>query len=265
MTMLKKTASFLTAALLLLTLICVPALAEEAPQPEGGKKFGTCWAMMGGLVEIVYEEEGYRVLVDLYNQADRTGTQWEYSCYYSEEKDALESISSRKTGYTMDLDTLERAFGESEYEGIDEESSVSVFSLSADGALLWNDGHEDMGRDLQFTDIGRFEGVWRNDAEDVYTEFHWQGLLDEEQFCYNVFIGRGQEDCHLAGWYNPETGRLECYDIEKTPIGTAEDLFAALDAGKPLDAVFSDLGNGRMIYSADVEIELEYDILGPES
>jgi uncharacterized membrane protein YhhN len=65
-----------------LALMSAAALADEMPQPEGGKKFEGQWAMMCGLVDIVYEEEGYRVSVDLYNQEEKTGTLWQYSCYY---------------------------------------------------------------------------------------------------------------------------------------------------------------------------------------
>jgi hypothetical protein len=55
---------------MLLLAACLPALADEVPQPEGGKKFEGCWAFACGLAEIVYEEEGYRVSVDLYNMND---------------------------------------------------------------------------------------------------------------------------------------------------------------------------------------------------
>lgn len=112
----KKTMSFILALMTALTLICTAALADSVPQPEGGKKFESNWGMMCGLIEIVYEEEGYRVSVDLYNQAENTGTQWEYSCYYNEQKDILESISSRKIGYALNLLTMVKAYGEYEYD-----------------------------------------------------------------------------------------------------------------------------------------------------
>ena len=116
----KKWRKIALALMMALFLLCTAALAEETPQPEGGKKFESNWAKMGGLIEIVYEEEGYRVSVDLFNQDDNTGTLWEYACYYVEEIDSLESISSRKSRYTMNPLTLDRTFGENEYEGIDD-------------------------------------------------------------------------------------------------------------------------------------------------
>lgn len=260
----KKTMSFILALMTALTLICTAALADSVPQPEGGKKFESNWGMMCGLIEIVYEEEGYRVSVDLYNQAENTGTQWEYSCYYNEQKDILESISSRKIGYALNLLTMVKAYGEYEYDGLDDEDKTTVFSLSADGALRWADGHENMGQDLEFRDIGRFGGVWQNEEEAIYAEFYWEWLLDENMYCYTVFMARGEEDFYLMGLYNPQAGKLECY---KTAAGIqdAEDFFAAQDAGQPYDAVFTDLGSGRLLYEAGNGIVLEYDALGPVS
>ena len=67
----KKMISILLAALLLVTLVNVAALAEDAqPQPEGGKKYEGDWALAGGKIEIVYEEQGYRVMAELLNNGE---------------------------------------------------------------------------------------------------------------------------------------------------------------------------------------------------
>ncbi len=265
----KKMLSLGLAMMLAFTLICAITAAAEVPQPEGGKKFESDWAKMNGLIEIVYEEEGYRVMVDLYNQVDQIGTQWEYSCYYVEEKDALVSISSCKSGYTMNPETMEITRGDYEYEGLDEENKESVFSLTEDGALEWFDGHEDMGADLEFRDIGRFAGVWRNDEEEVYTEFLWLGLYDESTWGYSVFIHRGGEeqytDFNMEGIYSPETGKLEASGTAISMIRNAEGHYDAQEDGETYEAIFSWIGDGKILYETANGIELEYDILGPES
>ncbi len=262
----KKMMSIALSLMMALALMSAAALADEMPQPEGGKKFEGQWAMMCGLVDIVYEEEGYRVSVDLYNQEEKTGTLWEYSCYYIGEKDALESISSGKNGYTLNPVTLDRDFSEYAYEGIDEMDQTTVFSLSEDGALRWQDGRENQGQDLEFRRIGAFEGVWRNEAEEIYTEFHWEGLYDEDTYFYSIFVGQGEEELHLVGLYNAENGKLECFDTAVTPVASTEDYLIARENGKAFDAVFSDLGNGKLLYDETADgIELEYDLLGPES
>ena len=261
----KKLASILLAVIMILSLAGA-AWADETPQPKSGKKFEGSWAKMNGLIEIVYEEEGYRASVDLYNQEDNTGVLWQYSCFYNEEKDALISVSASKNAYSLNPDTLDKTFGEAEYEGIDEEEAVSAFALTPDGALEWKDGHENLGQDLQFTRIGSFEGLWRNEAENIYAEFHWQGLLDENQFCYHVYVAQGEQECHLVGMYNPETQKLACYDTAVLPMESAEDYLTAQSEGKPFQAVFSDLGNGQAQYETESGVfSLEYDLLGPES
>lgn len=69
------------ALLTVLSLVCAAALADELPQPEGGMKYESCWAQRCGLIQIDYEEEGYRVAVELFDPVDSTGVLWEYSCY----------------------------------------------------------------------------------------------------------------------------------------------------------------------------------------
>ena len=152
----KKAISIVLTAVMALTLFCMAVSADAVPQPEGGKKFESIWAKACGLIEIWYEEEGYRVMVDLFNQSDSTGTQWEYSCYYNEQKDILESVSARKFGYTLVPETMDVIPGECEYEEFGETDKTTVFSLTENGALKWEDGYENAGADLEFRDIGRF-------------------------------------------------------------------------------------------------------------
>ena len=89
---------------LCLLAAAVPALADEVPQPEGGKKFETNWAADACLVEIDYEEEGYRVSVTREYMTDPmnlTGDIWQYNCHYDESKDALVSMHSERTPFTV--------------------------------------------------------------------------------------------------------------------------------------------------------------------
>ena len=250
-----------------LLLVCGAAPAEE--QSEGGKKFESNWAKAGGLVEILYEEEGYRVSVDLFNQSENTGTLWEYACFYNEEKDVLESFSSLKACYTVDPQTLDRTFGENEYEGIDDEDAMSVFSLTADGALCWKDGHENLGQDLEFTDIGRFDGVWRNEEEEIYAEIWWRGLYDEETYYYDVFISRGGTEQYanisMEGLYSAESGLLEASGTATVMVRNAAGSYDETADDEIFEAFFRNLGDGKLLWETDNGIELEYDIMGPES
>lgn len=263
----KKILSAVLAIMMLAALGCAAALAEdEIPQPEGGKKFESDWAKMDGLVSICYEEEGYRVRVDLYNEADRTGSIWEYSCYYSEELDALQSVSAVKHPYTVDPDTQERVDGENVYEGLDEEGQTTVFSINQDGRLIWADGRGNEGADLEFRNIGRYEGVWRNDGEEVAVRFRWEGLRDEESFFYTATIRRGNDEFYveftMKGLPDPETGRLAMTGTAVSFTRDADGNYRPEEDGETYEAFFSVLENGKILFEAANGIELEYDLLG---
>ena len=256
----KKAISILAAAVML--MVCACAAADAVPQPEQGKKFDSDWAIRGGLVQIYYEEEGYRVRVQL------PGSEWEYSCYYHEDTDSLVSVSASRTNYTVDPETLEKVYGQPVYESFAEEAPDAEFTINPKGFLIWKDNRENAGADLEFMNIGRFEGVWRNEKEEVEAEFMWNGLLDEERFEYTVYLQRGKTGAEhyalylMTGTYDPDTGKLTadgtCTLFTKNAGGeydTEEDYETS-------EALFSLTKDGKVLYETANGIELEYDMMG---
>ncbi|MBQ6175401.1 MAG: hypothetical protein IJK28_12360 [Clostridia bacterium] len=254
----KKLLSILLAMMMAVTLLSTAALAEEDtyPQPEGGKKFDSNWAIMGSLVEIYYEEEGYRVAIHSLNNDDLTGTIWEYNCHYSEEHDALEAMSAIKRGYRLDPMTLDEIPGEEEYELFLEENMDIHFTVNEEGKLLWSDSVENAGADLEFQNIGRFAGQWKAmEEEDLWTEIRWAGL-NEETFFYTVFISRGPVEFSMQGLYNPETGKLECTGTARTWEPDGEGGFNAVEDGETYEAFFSMMDNGSLLFETANGIEM---------
>lgn len=260
----KKLISILMAVMMLGLFACA-ASAEEVSQPEAGKKFESDWAVAGGLAQIVYEEEGYRVTLDL--EKDGTGALWQYSCYYHEDTDSLVSVSSSRTNYTIDPDTGNKVFGEDVYEGIDEENRYTEFTIDSDGCLIWKDGHDDAGAGLRFADIGRFDGVWKNEAEETEAEFMWNGLSEDELF-YTVYIIRGKTDGEryasylMNGTYDPATGKLSASGTCTLFTKNADGEYTSEEDGETYDAFFSKTEDGKVLYETANGIELEYDIMG---
>ena len=253
----KKILSILLAALMVFALAA--AVAEDAiPQPEAGKKFEGSWALMGGIIEVYYEEEGYRVLVDLRNGEGDGGTIYEYSCYYVESSDSLVSVSTTKRTYTLDPVSQDEISGDVEYQGIDEAGQETVFAIDDTGALTWNSGREGEsgGADLQFRPIGRFSGAWRSaeGEEPVTVDFTWKGL-EEETYFYEVYLHRGDDTTYsefvMTGVYDEETGKLVCTG-------------KSVDQADPetYEAFFSMTEDGKLLYEAANGIVLEYDPLG---
>ena len=242
---------------------------DAVPQTEGGKKFERDWAIAGGLAEIYYEEEGYRVTLTVENN-DGTGALWQYSCYYAEDTDSLLSVSSSRTDFTIDFDTGDTVYGDTMYEGIDEEGQSTEFTIDADGCLIWKDGHDNAGAGLKFADIGRFDGVWRNEAEEVKAEFMWNGLSDDEMF-YTVYITRGKTDGDhytvfiMNGTYDPATGKLSALGTCTLFTRNASGEYESSEDGESYDAFFSMMEDGRLLFETANGIELEYDIMGHQS
>ena len=244
----------------------VAAEDDAVPQPEGGRKFESDWAIVGGLAEIYYEEEGYRVTLIIENE-DGTGALWQYACYYVEDTDSLLSVSSSRTNFTIDPDNGETVYGDVAYEGIDEEGKETAFSIDDHGCLIWKDGHDDAGAGLEFQNLGRFEGVWRNDAEEVEAEFLWNGLTEDEMF-YTVYITRGKTDGDhytvflMNGAYDPANGKLTAEGTCMLFTQNASGEYESSEDGETYDAFFSMMEDGRILYETANGIELEYDLMG---
>ena len=232
-------------ALMMAALMVCAASADEFAEPEGGKKFNTDWAVQNCLINIYYEEVGYRVTVISEDLEDGFGTRWEYSCYYNEDRDALVSVSSGRIDFTFDpAYPDDRDYSDPVYEGLDMDGVETVFTVDENGRLIWRDGYENAGQDLEFANIGRFEGSWKNEDEEVWTEIDWDG--HDDRFYYDVFIQRGLGEnavvFNMTGVYNEETGKLECSEV--------------ID-GELFDAFFSMMADGRILFEAANGIELD--------
>ena len=260
----KKLISILLAVMMLGAFACA-ASADEVPQPEAGQKFESDWAIPGGLAQIVYEEEGYRVMLEI-TKEDGTGATWEYSCYYVEDKDCLSSVSSSRTNFTVDPDTGDKVPGETVYEGLDEEKGTE-FTIDGDGCLIWKDGHDDAGAGLKFANIGQFEGLWKNEEAEVEVQFMWNGSNEDEMF-YTVYILRGKTDGDLYasfvmnGSYDPATGKLSADGTCTVFKKNADGGYDSEDDGESYDAFFSKTEDGKVLFETENGIELEYDMMG---
>lgn len=257
----KKTISILLAIMMLGVFACA-ASADEVPQPDAGKKFESCWAVPGGLAEIFYEEEGYKIHLEI-TKDDGTGSIWEYACYYVADKDCLSSVSSSRLDFKINPDTGDKELGDYAYEDLDVEK-FTEFTINQDGFLIWKDGHDDAGAGLKFINIGIFEGVWKNEAAETEAEFKWNGATEDEMF-YTVYILRGKTDGEryasflMNGTYDPATGKLTADGTCTLFTKNASGEYESSDDGESYDAIFSKMEDGRVLFETDNGIELEYD------
>ncbi len=264
----KKLVGILLVVSLALSLACATAFADEVPQPEGGKKFESDWAIFGMTAEIYYEEEGYRVYIRSTDPYEKNGTEWEYSCFYNEEKDALLSVSSSKNSWTENPETGDIQRGDYEYQGLDDEGQTTVFAVNADGCLTWEDGRGSDGADLVFTDIGRFRGYWNSEDGETWAEILWSDSEIGDDYGYHVYFHESTEngfsDYSLHGLYDPETRKLTVSGPVAVSTLNAEGEYDTEEAKEPAELVFSALEDGKILLERD-NLELSYDLLGGDS
>ena len=264
----KKIVSIILALAMCLTM-CAFAFADEIPQPEGGKKFETNWAIFDMTVKIDYEEDGYRVYIRSTDPEELNGSEWEYSCVYNEEKDALLSISSSKNDYATETISGDIVRGEYEYQGMDEEGQTTVFAINENGCLTWKDGHGQDGADLEFTDIGAFEGYWRSEDGKVTAEINWSDSEIGDEYGYNVYLHDERDgsnvDYSAHGLYDAKTGKLTVATGSGMIFNRNAEGNYDTETVESVELVFSDLGNGKILLEKDNGIELIYDFLGSDS
>ena len=243
-----------------LAISACTALADVVPEPEAGKKFNSDWAVPDGLAEIVYEEEGYKISLDLMKKEDETGTLWEYSCLYAADQDALVSVSSCRTDYIYDPDTGEKAYAVPSYDEDDDESSAAVFTIDADGFLIWKDGRGDAGAGLKFLNIGPYDGNWSNEAEKTSVEIKWNGTASDDMF-YTVYLtvdqpdGNGFTQYTLNGSYDSATGKLIANGTRALYTDNGEGGFDIKEDSEDQEAVFSMTEDGKLLYeNAGIEL-----------
>ena len=123
--------------LVLLALVMMVGLAmaenDSKPMPAEAAAFEGEWQCDRATAELVWEEEGFKVLITWGSSAWET-TQWEYSCYYHEEDNTLVSMPF---GIRTDLvydDNGNETSATAAYE-----DGQATFKIDEDGRLIWID------------------------------------------------------------------------------------------------------------------------------
>ena len=118
---------------------------DIVPQPEGGKRFEGVWQCDRATIAINWEEEGYKVLVTWGSSAWEQ-TEWQYSCFYHEEDNTLDSVPFGIRTEYMYGDDGELVSATDIYS-----DGEAVFSLDAEGCLIWQDQKDHSGEGMRFT------------------------------------------------------------------------------------------------------------------
>ena len=131
---------------LALALVSVGFAEEEKlpPMPEEAAVYEGTWVCDRASIEIIWEEEGFRVFISWGSSASET-SEWEYSCYYDAETKSLEAMP---TG--IHTDNVYGEDGEIVSSTVIYDDGEATFTLDEEGHLLWHDVKEDVGKDMLF-------------------------------------------------------------------------------------------------------------------
>ena len=112
--------------------------------PKAAAVFEGSWQSDRAGADIVWEEEGFRVNIT-WGSSAWENTEWEYSCHFHEEDNTLVSLPfGIRTEYVYD-DNGELVSAKEVYN-----DGSAVFSLDADGRLIWQDEKENAGEGMRF-------------------------------------------------------------------------------------------------------------------
>ena len=125
-------------------ILCGAAAAEETPLPQEAEAFEGIWACDRATAALYWEEEGFKVLITWGSSAWEE-TEWEYSCLYHAEDNTVVSMPfgiRREVVYNDEgeIASVTEAYSDGE----------AVFSLDAEGFLLWQDLKENAGEGMRF-------------------------------------------------------------------------------------------------------------------
>ena len=161
---------------LALALSLAGCAAAEEPQndatPEEAKPFEGMWMDDRAVAQLIWEEEGFRILIQWSSSAEEC-TEWEYSCVYDKETNTLVSVMENGSCREVVYDEN----GEEKSSTTVYEDGTATFSLDEEGRLIWKDAKEDAGKDLHFIKLedDPFEGVWEADRASLECYFEEEG------------------------------------------------------------------------------------------
>ena len=196
----KTFGKLLLVTLLIAALFSCAALAEDTEDTDYAELnpdslvYDSNWVSDDTMIHSYCEDGGFKVTVIRTATLNERIT-WEYSPLFdADTRTLVDDMFGSKTVETLD------DYGNVLSSNTEYEDGSAVFSLDAEGRLLWADAKEDAGKGVTYEKIGRFEGHYQCDRAEI--EISW----DDDH--YGVYIQWGDSasvtyDWIMTGVYNP--------------------------------------------------------------
>ncbi len=171
----KKICVFVMTLILMLTC----AALAEAPDPDD---FSGAWACDRAGIEMIWEEEGYRIRIE-WSSSDLECTVWEYSGFYHEDSN---TVVTMPFGARTDL-----VYGEDgEVVSVTDvyDDGEAVFSIDEEGYLIWDDEKENAGEGMRFEKMPWQPERWFDTLGEAFDEAEYEGFACEYEDSYVIIV-----------------------------------------------------------------------------
>lgn len=204
--------------MVLVMLLAVAAFAEDeefAPMPEEATGYEGKWICDRASMEVVWEEEGFRVFIQWGSSASES-TEWSYSCFYNAKNNSMESMPTGTRTEIVYNDSGEiESFNEAYNDG------EATFALDEEGYLIWHDEKEDAGKDMRFEKVDLYSGAW------ICGRASMEIALEDSG--YKVFISWPSGAAEVSEWEYSCVYSFVSDALEAMPFGIRTDLIYGED------------------------------------
>ena len=221
---------------LVMTISLAMAESDSKPMPATAAAYEGEWQCDRATAELIWEEEGFRVMISWGSSAWET-TQWEYSCFYHEDDNTVVSMPfGTKTDLVFDDNGNETS------AAVAYEDGQATFKIDEEGHLIWIDEKENAGDGMHFEKVNGSEaGI---ETEEIPSSGLYTPAASET---IKALLGGKTFTAQIAGWTTigqDEDARMTVDIIISEPVHYAA---ADIENLKTNDILALSLENSMMI------------------
>lgn len=176
-----KNITVLVLSLALIISALAPAQGETVypPMPGEAAVFEGSWQCDGTFAQVGWYEGAFAILVIRESKSGQT--EWQYVCAYDSDSASLRSVSGVMNNVLYDENgeyvSTDTVYGD----------GAAVFTLDAEGRLIWQDEKDDAGKDLRFEKLENFEPPFKTVGEAMDSE-GYTGLASSFENCFVIIV-----------------------------------------------------------------------------
>ena len=174
---------------LVMTISLAMAESDSKPMPAAAAAYEGEWQCDRATAELIWEEEGFRVLISWGGSAWEA-TEWEYSCFYHEDDNTVVSMPfGIKTQRVYDDNGNETS------ATVAYEDGQATFKIDEEGHLIWIDEKENAGDGMHFEKADSSKALI--ETEEIPSSTLYTPAVSET---IKALLGGKTFTAQIAGW-----------------------------------------------------------------